>query len=625
MLDRPLGKLIPSELELWNGWHRLYYQALNTRNVQLTPGGYIAVGALANQYFASNGVLAPFVHGAPGTGVNEIGGDGGYTGESYPGAGADAWLEAQLKSDQAFGRADYDVSDVLHAAVQASFSQSQNYSAPFVQQLIGGHGFAADNAYLPPGAAAALLAAGQSSFTLYRSFQNEQGNPAASLTDHMDVTAMANGAVGTWRWDAYYTYGVSRLHETAPVTVNQQRLDAALDAVTDPASGQITCRVSLTAAGQALYPGCQPFDAFGPTSESRAAWNYVVQPTDYTVINGMHDAGLNVSGPLIQDWAGPIEASLNAEYRNVSLQNISHYSPTQDVNCAGLTAVTCDPTAAVWDGVTANMPRVSEGVSEGAVELDVPLFKDFGSLGTADLNAAARYTQYSVSGAATTWKLGSVWKFSDALRLRATVSRDIRAPTLNNLFSPVSANQSAFSDYLTGTSNNVIVESQGNPALKPEVAKTVTAGFVLAPSFLPGLTVSADWYDIGIHNVITNVSGGAASSEQVCIASGGTSPYCGLVIRPYPIANTSPANFPTVVKSQSLNSGRIHDPRHRRRGGLCRRSGRPWRGSGRPDRHASAGVLSAQPADDDGCAGRAHHQPGRRGRRVFGRIRAGDV
>ena len=44
--------------------------------------------------------------------------------------------------------------------------------------------------------------------------------------------------------------------------------------------------------------------------------------------------------------------------------------------------------------------------------------------------------------------------------------------------------------------------SSGNPDLSEETAKTWTAGVVLRPSFLPGFTVTADWYDIRIQEAI---------------------------------------------------------------------------------------------------------------------------
>jgi outer membrane receptor protein involved in Fe transport len=60
-------------------------------------------------------------------------------------------------------------------------------------------------------------------------------------------------------------------------------------------------------------------------------------------------------------------------------------------------------------------------------------------------------------------------------------------------FSPsTDAEQSTSQPGLTG----------GNPNLREETAKTWTAGVVLRPSFVPGLSITADWYDIKIRNAI---------------------------------------------------------------------------------------------------------------------------
>ena len=45
-----------------------------------------------------------------------------------------------------------------------------------------------------------------------------------------------------------------------------------------------------------------------------------------------------------------------------------------------------------------------------------------------DTNGAARYTDYSLSGSVTTWKLGLTYEPFRDLRLRGVRSRDIRAP-----------------------------------------------------------------------------------------------------------------------------------------------------------------------------------------------------
>jgi iron complex outermembrane recepter protein len=141
----------------------------------------------------------------------------------------------------------------------------------------------------------------------------------------------------------------------------------------------------------------------------------------------------------------------------------------------------------------------------------------------------------------------------DDFQIRATRSKDIRAPTLVDLFSPAQAGLVGFNDLHTGVIGDITDFAKGNPLLTPEVAKTTTAGFVYHPSWLPRFNFSIDYYDIKITNVITQVDGDADNIQVLCEQSNGTSPYCSLYDRPLPFSNRTAANFPISVSTESLN------------------------------------------------------------------------
>jgi len=132
----------------------------------------------------------------------------------------------------------------------------------------------------------------------------------------------------------------------------------------------------------------------------------------------------------------------------------------------------------------------------------------------------------------------------DELRLRAARSQDIRAPTLFDLFQAPLISSSGINDSLTNTSGSVNTSQAGNAALKPEVAHNTTAGLVYSPGWLRNFTVSLDYFHINIDNAIGNVTGNSPITQNICLASGGTSPLCGLIVRPISYNDTSPANFP---------------------------------------------------------------------------------
>ena len=70
------------------------------------------------------------------------------------------------------------------------------------------------------------------------------------------------------------------------------------------------------------------------------------------------------------------------------------------------------------------------------------------------------------------------WQVYDDLKLRATRSRDIRAPTLWDLFQQQVITSSGVTDPLTGIGGSLNTITGGNPSLQPEKFNNTTAGVV---------------------------------------------------------------------------------------------------------------------------------------------------
>src|SRR5690606_2407152 len=117
-------------------------------------------------------------------------------------------------------------------------------------------------------------------------------------------------------------------------------------------------------------------------------------------------------------------------------------------------------------------------VSEAFAEVQVPLVED-----AVDLNLAARRTDYSTSGAVTTWKAGATWDLMSSLRLRLTRSRDIAAPAMAQLYQAPGQVASSVLDPVTGQSQTLVTPTLGNPNLNPEEGNTTTVGLVWSPGF----------------------------------------------------------------------------------------------------------------------------------------------
>ncbi len=192
----------------------------------------------------------------------------------------------------------------------------------------------------------------------------------------------------------------------------------------------------------------------------------------------------------------------------------------------------------------------------------MPLLKD-SAVGSLSLNGAGRVTDYSTSGTVVTWKAGALYDPIDGIRFRVTRSRDIRAPTLYELFAGQTITRLGVLDALTidpltglpGQNVSTQTVSGGNPNLEPEVANTLTVGVVLKPSFIPGLNLSIDYFNISIDKAIATPFTGQQVMD-ICAASNYTSPVCSQIVRPLGATNTSSANGPTsiLVNNQNLRS-----------------------------------------------------------------------
>ena len=526
-------------------------------------GGLVTCTCSANNsLFISNGVLGPFnagmVTGTPG--VNNGGDGGGYFGASS--------FQSSLRTAEAFGRFSYDISDNMVAYINASAAESgtlADYANGYINPGAGrGNLFYTNNAYLPAAAQAALKAGNPRNTFNFASFFQDFGDKTAlqlgddfrtgSVNRNLSVETGVTGTVfGKYAWDLYYTHSENRLESYMPNNINVQKLDAAEDAVLD-SSGRVVCQVSLTGYSS-LYPGCVPINPFGPNSMTDEMYQYITDRTYFISTNIMDNVGGSVTGDLLTLPAGPVRAALSAEARWQSMDVQSSWDPAVLPDCTGLRL--CQSGAAVYSQVVTAPTSVSNNVYEFASEVNVPLVKDLPLIQDLSADLAGRYTDYSTSGSVETWKIGLDYHVNSSVRFRGTASVDIRAPNLNDLYQPVSYSTGGFADRLTHGNFVILKVASGNPNLKPEVAHTYTAGVVLTPDFLPGFTASVDYYRIRMTSAITNLSGSTPDIQDICINSGGTSPYCTLLVRPYPYSNTTIANFPTLVKTESINSASV--------------------------------------------------------------------
>jgi iron complex outermembrane receptor protein len=134
-------------------------------------------------------------------------------------------------------------------------------------------------------------------------------------------------------------------------------------------------------------------------------------------------------------------------------------------------------------------------------ELVTPLVGEDNSLPgieKLEVSAAARYENYSGGiGASTTPKFGIQWSPYHDLSLRGSWSRAVRPPTLSDLdTSRNEASTAMLTDpHVPGGVAPVLFWSGGNPAVKPELARSWTGGLDFAPAQVPGLAVGLTYFN----------------------------------------------------------------------------------------------------------------------------------
>jgi iron complex outermembrane receptor protein len=520
----------------------------NARNAAIPFQG---ANLFSGRVFVAPGVLGNATPGISQGGALASGGDGFY------GKGSSA--TADLKTDQAFARMDYDVTENISVYVQGLYAQAKTFNN-FYPNLIFPTIVGADNAFLSPAAQAELAGGGFGPVFLYSRVFDDPNHLLGVRSNAKSWMGSAGikGSTANFDWTVHYQHSETKSVNTQVNNILAGNVLAALDAVDSglfaggAANGQIVCRVTLTNPG--VYPGCVPLNGFGASPASQSAALDYVTGDNYNIPKFTMDVvSASVSGTAFENWAGPVRFAISGEYRTLSLDVSSNTPPDLLANCTGIRFGCVQGVTPVYRDTLLTPINESDNVKEAAIEVDFPLLKDSG-VGSINLSGAARYTDYKTSGSVTTWKVGGDWNVMDGLRFRATRSRDIRAPSLWELFQPQTLSSSGYFDLLTNSAglNGIVATSQGgNSNLVPEKADTLTFGGVFRPSGVPGLSIAIDYYKIKLGNAISQIDGRLASIQTACNTSNGTNNFCSLYERP------TPTSFPSLVRIATLNAASI--------------------------------------------------------------------
>ena len=381
---------------------------------------------------------------------------------------------------------------------------------------------------------------------------------------HTDLLAYsANGYVSTQAWRAF----VALPNYGANGTISQASLETAH--CTSGFAGSIF---------QGTLPSQDCIDAISARMHSTTSLEQKIVEADTT-------------GGLFSLPAGEVRFSLGGTYRE------EKFIFSADPILSGLNVIDAPvgifPTNSTSGGIS---------VKEGYGELLVPVVKDLPFAKSFNLELGARYSDYSTAGGSWTYKILGDYALNDWISFRGGYQKAERAPNVAELYQPKSPlvvtaasgdpcanppgnpklswnNSSGNPNQLKtqqlclaliqttnpnagvpgglyspgGTANTftglfpfffpITIDTQfGSTALRPETAKSYTAGIILkSPIMSPLLSrtrLSIDWYKISINDAIT-----VATSEilyEQCLNADGHSnptltvagnPFCSLIQR----------------------------------------------------------------------------------------------
>nr|WP_294169365.1 TonB-dependent receptor [uncultured Sphingomonas sp.] len=395
--------------------------------------------------------------------------------------------------------------------------------------------------------------------------QNLLGLGARTEEAKRETYRIVGGVRGDFFDDWNYEFAVNhgRLKEETAILGNldAQRFLLGLDSAVNPETGQIQCRSQFVPGAAFGYYPSPDVDATDPNGAERLANDIAacvpINPfggqfsqavRDYALLDTVakgRTRQFNVVGFVGGDTStffnlpgGPVSFVLGAEYRKDNV----FYEQDEDVQL-GYTFYNAIPT----------FEAPASKVKEAFGEVRIPIIRDRTFFQELEISGAARVSNYNLGNTGTVWayNAGAIYSPVRGLRFRGNYGRSVRAPNQVELFSPPGQN---FAPGLgdpcssinigTGTANRAAncaaagrpggtdasinpsrpdvpapnpagpydfrydssleTQSGGNTGLEAEKADSFTIGAVITPTFLPGFSVSVDYYNIKVNEVITS-------------------------------------------------------------------------------------------------------------------------
>lgn len=419
--------------------------------------------------------------------------------------------------------------------------------------------FSINNPFLSAQARSTLLttlAPGTTTFTAQRFNVDFGGRGEQHRRETYRIVAGVSGTFNDdWSYEIAGNYGRLDTFYRTNGNILTARFANALNAVRNP-QGQIVCGINADAITTNDDAACAPINLFGNNAPSQAALNYIgVDSTRDQQAEQFNVLGF-VSGDLSQLFelpGGPIGFAFGAEYRKEKA-----FSAFDAVTQSGATFLNIIPTF--------NPPDYE--IKEAFGELRIPLLSDTPFAHELRLDLAGRVSDYNLGSTGTVYayNINGTYAPIRDVRIRGGYARSVRAPTQSDLFASASQtflnglvdpcgqqninnnpnrirNCAAAGVPTTQTFNGITEPftnrtasgisgfNRGNPVLREESGKSITIGAVIQPRFVPGLSLTVDYYNIEIDNVIFSLGGQTIIDQCYDNPSGIDNPFCAVIFR----------------------------------------------------------------------------------------------
>ncbi len=331
----------------------------------------------------------------------------------------------------------------------------------------------------------------------------------------------------SWSYDASVMYAEVSMENTYLNDLGTTKIRRALDAVTDPNTGQVVCRSVVDGSD----PNCVPWNIFQEGGVSQEALDYIVLPlfargtTDQLVASGFISGDLTEYGIRSPAADTGVAVVFGAEYRKENLD----FNPDEGFRSG----------EGAGQGGATNPVSGGYSVFELFMEASVPLVEGRPFAEELNLDFGFRYSDYDYGISTETFGIRAGWAINYDVKLRGSFQRAIRGASVGELFLPQGFNLFDMTGDPCGgpVTGGVTAEGRtfeecarsgvtmeqwgniphspagqynflqgGNPNLEPEVADTWTAGVVFSPSAIDGLTVTVDYYNIRIKKGISSLT-----------------------------------------------------------------------------------------------------------------------